>query len=296
LTRYGGVGSKSRKGFGSLEPVTISGIGGIEDCQRIAKETRTLLEVSSAEKDRTPAIEDRIEKGPVLFKNATSLHVLNEVGYSLSMFGAMHAHNAEKKTLGLPRKVDTKEPRRFVVDRAVGDRHASPWHLKISTSTEGLEVRYIAFPSPWLGGPALSKEWLNKLGDHLMADLKRRANEKATITSDFAQNPGVGTAVRPVGPPKPLVYTPKVVSGLEKLIKEFPARSFVVGQSNSNAKKVDEFLGIAKAIERTDEVEKYFAEIKSALQLHDKGKLKEYRKNRPYLQPLVDFLLGDPQR
>jgi hypothetical protein len=211
---------------------------------------------------------------------------MSQVGYSLSLFGAMHAHNAEKKTLGLPRLVKTTEPRRFLPSRDVADRHASPWHIHVSAHSEGLEVRYIAFPSPWLGPLALSIEWLNKLGDHLMADLTRRAKEQTAIQSDFGTLAGAGTAVRTAPAPKAFVYTQKKLGGIEKLRAEFPPTSFTKGQKNYSKGRIQEFLDLVEQVSSEDR-QAIFAAVTKEFGLSDKETRKKKRKDET-LAPLID--------
>ena len=52
LTRYGGVGAKGRKGFGSLVDVSIDGVSALDDCKRLAAALRAELQLGSAKGDR----------------------------------------------------------------------------------------------------------------------------------------------------------------------------------------------------------------------------------------------------
>lgn len=184
LGQFGGVGSKGRKGFGSLhvEGREISSLD-LQAVRRNAESLRQHLEKSDpgflqsrqGEFGGTPSIaEGKFLSAEVPSKWAKPLDVLNQVGASLQFFASIHAHIDDKKALGLPRNVKTTV-RSFTPARPVGDRHSSPWHVSLHPAADGtLVVRYIAFPSAVLPNRNESEKWLRRQMEHLSADLADR--------------------------------------------------------------------------------------------------------------------------
>jgi CRISPR-associated protein Cmr6 len=192
LVNHGGVGSKARKGFGSLHANPSPGNLSIETCKAAAAQTRRAVERFSelrrpqAPRQATPALESLLAfSQPVVLPGATRLHVIQQLGFSLSLFAAGHAHVLNKKALGLPRRVKEQTTGSFRPARPVDDRHASPWHLHIAKAEKGLEVRFTAFPSPWLPNQEESTKWLADLRNHLESDLRLRATSVPSIQEEF---------------------------------------------------------------------------------------------------------------
>ncbi len=291
LLQYGGVGSKSRKGFGSLRSVTNLGTDSVKRCQEIARASRESLGMNTRTQDpHTPALEDLLTfSQPIVFHSSSRLHLLTQLGFSLSLFGAWHAHDLGKKSLGMPRKPRDPTFGDFNLERdnPVRDRHASPWHLHVAPHGDGLEVRFAAFPSPWLPNRQTSQKWLEKLRDHLEKDLALRSKKVTALNSDFG---GTGEGAKSTAPPRAMkAYTAPVLAGLEKLQNDFKPESFRPGQKNCSAERIKTFLEKVEPIKDQDGVKEYLNQISDALGLHEKKKRKEYKK-RAYLGPLVEFL------
>ena len=136
LARFGGAGSKARKGFGSFENVSVNGIDSVEDCIETGRELRTLcheLTMQSGIGTGTPALERRI--GPVEIKTPwkDSWFVLDRFGAVYQRF-VSSLQKPDREVLGLPRGENE-------------GRLASPLHLSLSADdNKCLTIRLIAFP------------------------------------------------------------------------------------------------------------------------------------------------------
>ena len=140
LARFGGVGSKGRKGFGSFEDVSVTGIDSVEDCIKAGQELRDLccggtMQVGTG--TGTPALESRI--GPVEIKTPWK-----DPWFALDRFGEVYQRfvnclredRVDRSVLGLPREKTDKR------------RLASPLHLSLSAGDDKcLTIRLIVFPT-----------------------------------------------------------------------------------------------------------------------------------------------------
>ncbi len=135
LTRFGGVGSKSRKGFGSFEDIFIHGIDSLEDCCVVGRELRERCSIESQDGygTGTSALEKRI--GPVEIETPWKDYwfALDRVGQVYQRF-AKSLEKPDREVLGLPRGKND--------DR----RLASPVHWSLNTGQDKcLTIRLIAF-------------------------------------------------------------------------------------------------------------------------------------------------------
>jgi hypothetical protein len=102
--------------------------------------------------------------------------VLDQLGFSAQGYAKKYKHQAEKKALGLPRRIGPPVEGRFKAEK--GDRHASPVHYHLVKKADGtFTVRVAAFPAMYLPDPKTSREFLWKFRDYLKADLEKRAKE-----------------------------------------------------------------------------------------------------------------------
>ncbi len=157
LSSFGGLGSKGRKGYGSLEVESGDLDSSLERCEGIAREFRawaktrpnTIPPPSTDESLRpawavSPCLRLRI--GPFEWEAGSKdpRSVLEAID-SAYRAAAMSLDRAERLALGLPRK---GQP------RADLERHASPVHLHVARGASGnLIIRAIAFPSSRLDVP-----------------------------------------------------------------------------------------------------------------------------------------------
>ena len=150
LCSFGGVGSKGRKGYGSLEVVPALQDYSIERCQQVAggfresAVTSGILTSRSAavplplDRVQSPSLEQRV--GPFEWetgtKQPTDVIKLIDSAYRTA---AANLAGVERAALGLPRKGHRG---------AALDRHASPIHLHVAREpAANLVARAIAFPS-----------------------------------------------------------------------------------------------------------------------------------------------------
>lgn len=156
LTRYGGVGSKARKGFGSLADAPIQGLSRREDCQEAARRFRQRIEAQPGSVAEAMALEQALfaRKALEVKKTDPSWRALDHAGSLLRDF-TKDLDKPDRLALGLPRK-GQEGPK--------GDRHASPvwWHL--AHGDHGcFELRLTGFPAACLPDPTKSREILQKL-------------------------------------------------------------------------------------------------------------------------------------
>ena len=180
LARFGGVGSRSRKGFGSFDDdVEVPGIASVEDCCAAAARFREVCGLpQSAERTLdSPALEDII-----LMECPTSWRdpwlALDHVGMTLQLF-AKDRGGDDRIPLGLPRRVGRGRDARHLHAGKV-NRHASPAIWSLGTSDgEALVVRLVAFPAPRLPDRETSETALRDLvrfaKDELTERVKRHS-------------------------------------------------------------------------------------------------------------------------
>ena len=107
LCNYGGVGSKARKGFGSLTAADFDGWG-LADCQRAAAELREQIGLPNRHQDglaESSSLQQSLGVCEVPFHWPDVWHVLDQIGFAYQAFSQRYKHRLEKKALGLPRRV-----------------------------------------------------------------------------------------------------------------------------------------------------------------------------------------------
>ncbi|MCY4259120.1 MAG: type III-B CRISPR module RAMP protein Cmr6 [Rhodobacteraceae bacterium] len=166
LTRYGGVGAKSRKGFGSFRDVPVEGIERYEDCIAAGRELRERCRINSpaGHGAGTPALERLI--GPVEIKSrwVDPWLALDHVGQAYQSF-AKELSRGDKSTLGLPRK-DISDCRR-----------ASPAHWSLTRDeNDCLTIRLIALPT----AKKTKVEVLERLVRFANDELNREVSHRST--------------------------------------------------------------------------------------------------------------------
>ncbi len=182
LVRFGGVGSKSSNGFGSL------GMGAPEDATNLmnsakqsAAETRgklgTHVQIRNVDSEpRSASLEQAIMK-EVETKWNSPLGAIHQIGYSLSLFAANHAHKRDKRALGLPRSIGRPESGTFDPPaNTVKDRHSSPWKVSLHRNQNGdLIVTYLAMPVSVMPSMDVSVQWIMEHANHFSNDMMKRA-------------------------------------------------------------------------------------------------------------------------
>lgn len=187
LCKYGGVGAKSRKGFGSL-------CCDIEyaDMNAVFTDVGTSLSESGIE------LED--EGGSTPYSYVTSLmhkvktkttdawSVLGRIGYALQLVASDYKHKECKAVLGLPRKIHGpmhtplshqkghfhKPPYNLKADGSfVKNRFASPLIIHLTDKTDGIEVNLTSCPSDYVRDVETSECLLRECVETIKEELLR---------------------------------------------------------------------------------------------------------------------------
>lgn len=194
LCRYGGVGSKARKGFGSLG--TFEANIDAKKCQEAARALRNRClpnDYRPRSRIETPALEDALLAADIALGTTNSWNALDRLGFAVQGYAQQYAHKPEKAALGLPRKIHgprsdrampgqvnwqrpewlgRNHPHRPRDTRAEAFRHAAPVHYHLVKGDNGtLSVRLIAFPSSVLPDPTTSDAMLKGLLAHIQTGL-----------------------------------------------------------------------------------------------------------------------------
>jgi len=214
LCRFGGVGSKSRKGFGNfaLPPQLQSSE---ESCLDAAKRFREACRIRASGKCDSPSLEMKL---PLLeFSTGITNYwlALDAVGMSAQIFAQGLKHDLTKKALGLPRNVGRPTKGHFQAPLPVEDRHASPIHYRlVKGADDTYSVTVCAFPAPLLPNEKDSIAMLQQLLNHLKSDLEKRCKEVRGKR---------GAAKNPAGPGRqaaPVVKGPKPSDRVECVLTE----------------------------------------------------------------------------
>jgi CRISPR-associated protein Cmr6 len=194
LTRFGGVGAKARKGFGSFTDVAVTGIDSILDCKRIAAEFRERCGLTLQPHDwAAPSLELMSEPIVIETKWTNAWFALNRIGEATQAYAKKGKHQAWKAALGLPRKSDApsavpvgKETmlQPEVTIPAMGkvrlERHAAPAHFHVAKAGGQLAIRLVTFVSPHLPDRTTSRQRLDALRANVHASLHEWRNDGGT--------------------------------------------------------------------------------------------------------------------
>lgn len=193
LCRYGGVGSRGRKGFGSFMDLNVRDIASTDACETLAS---TFRQTCGLQKGTGSTPSPTLEKMQVIeietpWKNPWT--ALDQLGYVVQAFAQKYAHDERKRALGLPRKIHgprqqpmphqspaTHKPP-LELSAKKGKRHAAPVHYHLVSTDGKLFVRATAFPSHFLPSFDESERMLNELLSFLDTELKQRAKLKGHI-------------------------------------------------------------------------------------------------------------------
>lgn len=174
LCYLGGVGAKSRKGFGSLQmPEKLSELEGRKFNSLFGSPLREKLGFPSNSfiennaispslrlmllntfQDNEPGITELESQSP------NPWVVLDKIGSAIQRFAQSYSKRLEKKALGLPRKIGHPASGSFRCDL---ERHSSPGIFHCFKKDDfNFSVRFGAFPSPRLPDLQTSKDFLLK--------------------------------------------------------------------------------------------------------------------------------------
>ncbi|MDZ4778778.1 MAG: type III-B CRISPR module RAMP protein Cmr6 [Planctomycetia bacterium] len=227
LCQFGGVGSKSRNGYGSLKlsrvvsetlehKRALTPEEAEESANKLRASEKLRLTNSPLEPSELSVFNDRLMLAPIPTPWLNYWKVLDELGFAIQDFGQSDGQKRTwiKEAFGLPRKIgqsdndgrakfafsgSTDKTQQAVVwlgqhhphldsRRAEDMRHASPIHLHISRNDNGTHsIGVIAFPNRILPDYQTSRDELQALIEHLQIELPKRIAKS--------------------GPPKPLPKT-----------------------------------------------------------------------------------------
>ena len=206
LTNFGAVGSKGRKGFGSLE--TDAGIASLEECRTHAAELRKALSLSDRRSGflrDSPSLENMLGPVALTLPGDDVSWALDQLGDAIQEFAQSYKHRIEKKALGLPRKM--REPESELRNLT---RHASPVHFHLGRGNSALKATVVAFPSAKLRSFDKNREFLQEFIEHLQGKV---------FTPPARARPNVPTA-GPTPTPRPSPAALKVGAFVEGTLLE----------------------------------------------------------------------------
>jgi len=209
LCRYGGVGSKSRKGYGCFDvPAEIQGWT-LDKCKEVAREFRNKCNVSAQKGCDSPTLETMLAEKELLVDWKNVWWVLDRIGAAAQAFAQSYAKNPQKLALGLPRKV--RGPFQLGTHVRGTDRHASPVIFHVGRQHGKLFVQCVAFPSPELPADptrkkseSFLKQAIGKITAQLEQHFKQQqsaAKQDARFPSSGRQSPSTPQGARSSSPP-----------------------------------------------------------------------------------------------
>lgn len=215
LCTYGGIGSKSRKGFGSLRLTNLKSDKKISEIADDAKRFLRTHDIHTLDKHKitSPALTCALKPVEVHFNWTDYWLVLDQVGFAYQTYAQGKKHNLEKRALGMPRKIGRPTTGNFnPKDGEFGKiyqeakrqnqegnlRFASPIHFHISKSDgEGYTVRLLAFPSEYLPSLQESRSLLSDAVVKIYEDLKRRSKLDCPKIRNSSVSAQADTRLRP---------------------------------------------------------------------------------------------------
>lgn len=178
LCRFGAVGSKARKGFGSVAAPGLDGWT-VEKCRETGRRLRETLELSGdfdVKRGLPASLHCMLDPIDVAFSWANVWDILDQIGFAYQALAKKLKHKAEKKALGLPRRIGAPVQGVFRPAEPIGDRHASPVHIHIDRDVDGWRVRAVAFPAARLPDAVTSRKFLSAFLRDFGEELRRRAS------------------------------------------------------------------------------------------------------------------------
>ena len=195
LARFGGAGSRARKGFGSFDEIAVPELGSIEDCKAAAGRFRETcrLDPRRGRPAEASALEDAL-----LLEHPTQWHdpwyALDRTGAILQRF-AKQLDTERRIALGLPRRIGcgSNAPSLSLSTDTGIRRHAAPALWSLANGPNGtLTVRLIGFPAARLPDKKRSRatlsEFLRFAKDELAEEAQRVPRRQPPRRSDASIN------------------------------------------------------------------------------------------------------------
>ena len=181
LTRFGGAGSRSRKGFGSFAEISGLPTLSLDACKTAGRKLRQTCGMDPDGNSDTPSLETALvleTKTP--WKDCW--FTLDQVGSVYQGFAKSLKGDDDRMALGLPRKAGAKDRERKLEDKMEFDRHASPAIWSLSRQGNGAyTVRLVAFPAARLPNGEVSERVLRGLYAYAKEKLGRRVDSFAKL-------------------------------------------------------------------------------------------------------------------
>lgn len=255
LRRFGGVGAKCRKGFGSLDddPDTALSLKWCLDRAREMKNTLGLATRAVPSPYTAPEIMVEVPLG-----HPDPWWVLHEAGFGLEVFAVSNHHNPDKQALGLPKKIDGPsetplrhqhkgwKPPTFLGQqhpkrggrKLENMRHASPLHMHVGRTDQGSIVfRVTAFPQKHLPDLQTSKKVLEQTVKHLqkhMEGVKQQAPKVASPSRPLTHTSRTDKISKPEAP-----GAPASPDRYQKFVKWFETMDFNAANKGTHAQIPD---------------------------------------------------------
>jgi CRISPR-associated protein Cmr6 len=185
LCRAGGVGAKSRKGFGNFaDPRELAAFEGGKFVSK-GKALRDACGLGDAafnagQAGGSPTLRQMVDLGRPLDGGAQGYlelrveagnvwQAIDAAGTAAQSFAQRYKHQRAKLALGMPRKIGHPASGQFHPGNGVEDRHSSPVHYHVHHDGNGFVLRVAAFPSARLPNLKDSETLLKELLEHLRA-------------------------------------------------------------------------------------------------------------------------------
>lgn len=195
LVHFGGVGAKSRRGFGSLALQEVLPLDSLEAIRTQADRFRSEHQIPVQRRVAdTPSIDEILPVVEISTPWKNQWLTIDRVAAAAQEF-AQHSdnkYNREKRAMGLPRKIGRRGSGRmpygnFRPGPHVTTRHSSPMFYSLSRdSSERYCVRIAAFPSSELPDLVTSRSFLTKAINEIQKNLH----------SQIGLHPDAGVAIR----------------------------------------------------------------------------------------------------
>lgn len=166
LCRMGGVGAKSRRGFGSISIESAS-----LKLPENWKQALGMIGVDARPDGCIPESPSVFEMSvkTLALKTADVMAALDRLGAAYRSFTSSEKHKRDKLALGLPRLIHRRPNQEKLLHPAnpKRTRHASPLHFRLINGQQGYSVRISALHSPHLPDLETSKQYLDKCIQHM---------------------------------------------------------------------------------------------------------------------------------
>ncbi|MCY4151808.1 MAG: type III-B CRISPR module RAMP protein Cmr6 [Aestuariivita sp.] len=175
FARFGGIGSKARKGFGSFEDVTVNGINSIEDCKKLSFEFRNLCGLNCQDNrfQGLSTLESLLDPVEIETSVRCPWNTLDAIGSVYQKF-IKSLPTEQRRYFGLPRK-----------DLDISKRFASPVHWSLARkANRNLVIRTLVFAQQFETTSSVDESTnnFNLFRDTIKIELERRTSQLQAYT------------------------------------------------------------------------------------------------------------------